>query len=163
MALFNSKTGGGQSELHEKLQKEESKAAKEAISSILSKDMRITGDIQFKGKTRIDGHVDGNIKGEYLVLSETGKVVGDVEVDSLVCHGTIEGNINSKLVSAHATAAIYGMLVASNLTVESGASLNGEIKASRAQNPEPASAKPTTASASQAEKKKATKEQGKSA
>ena len=155
MALFNSKTPE-----QDDLQQEETKAAKEAISSILSKDMHVVGDIEFKGKTRIDGLVDGNIKGEYLVLSETGKIIGDVTVDSLVCHGTIKGNINSKLVSAHATASIHGMLVAANLTVESGASLNGEIKASRPQNPPPTSSRPSTASTSpaQTDKKKATKE-----
>ena len=106
-------------------------ASKEAISSILSKDMQITGEISFRGKARIDGQVTGNVKGEHLVLSETGKIIGDVQVNSLVCHGTIEGNIDAKLVTALPTAAINGTLVSSNLTVESGAFLNGEIKASQ--------------------------------
>jgi len=120
MALFNKKND---------LQQKTARASQGAISSILSKDMQITGEIQFKGKTRIDGLIDGNVKGEYLVLSETGKIIGDVEVESLICHGTIEGNINCKLVTAHSTTAIHGILSAANLTVESGASLNGEIKA----------------------------------
>ena len=122
MPLFNKKNG---------LQQKTARSSKEAISSILSKDMQITGEIRFKGKARIDGLIDGNVNGEYLVLSETGKIIGDVEVESLVCHGTIEGDINSKLVTAHPTAIIHGMLVAANLTVESGASLNGEIKATQ--------------------------------
>lgn len=119
MALFNKKND---------LQQKAARVSQGAISSILSKDMQVTGEIQFKGKARIDGLVDGNVKGEYLVLSETGKIIGDVEVDSLVCHGTIEGNINCNLVTAHPTATIHGILAAANLTVESGASLNGEIK-----------------------------------
>ncbi len=120
MALFSKKTD---------LQPKNSGTVKGVITSILSKEMQVTGEIQFKGKARIDGLVDGNVKGEYLVLSETGKIMGDVDVDSLVCHGTIEGNINSDTVTAHQTASIHGILVAANLTVESGASLNGEIKA----------------------------------
>ncbi len=63
------------------------------------------------------------------MLSETGKIIGDVQVETLICHGTIEGNINGHLVTAHPTATIHGILSAANLTVESGASLNGEIKA----------------------------------
>ncbi|MCK5516865.1 MAG: polymer-forming cytoskeletal protein [Desulfobulbaceae bacterium] len=157
MALFNSKAE--EKDLHDDLQQEETKASKEAISSILSKEMHITGDIQFKGKTRIDGLIDGNVNGEYLVLSETGKIVGDVTVDSLVCHGTIDGNINSKLVSAHATATIHGMLVAANLTVESGASLTGEIKASRNQAPRPV--KPAASPGKAFATKPATKEPSK--
>jgi len=120
MALFNKKND---------LQQKAAKASEGAITSILSKDMQVTGEVQFKGKTRIDGLIEGNVKGEYLVLSETGKIIGDVDVDSLVCHGTIEGNINCKRITAHPTAIIHGILVAANLTVESGASLNGEIKA----------------------------------
>ncbi|WP_456387315.1 bactofilin family protein [Desulfolithobacter sp.] len=117
------------------LEKEEVRASKEAISSIIAKEMQITGEIRFKGKARIDGTVDGNISGEYLVLSETGRVNGDIVVDALVCHGTIEGNIQAKLVTAHTTAIIRGRLESANLTVESGASLEGEIKAIRKQQP----------------------------
>lgn len=124
MPLFNKKNN---------LNQESIKASKEVITSILSKDMQISGEIRFKGKTRIDGLVEGNMKGEHLILSETGKIIGDIDVDSLICHGTIEGNINSKMVTAHPTAIIHGMLVATNLTVESGASLNGEIKATKPQ------------------------------
>lgn len=133
MALFNKKND---------LQQKTGKGSEGAITSILSKDMQVTGEIQFKGKARIDGLIDGNVKGEYLVLSETGKIIGDVNVDSLICHGTIEGNINCKLVTAHPTAAIHGILSAANLTVESGASLNGEIKAIQHQSEE----KPPTSS-----------------
>lgn len=124
MPLFNKKN---------KLNQESIKASKEVISSILSKDMQISGEIRFKGKARIDGLVEGNVKGEHLILSETSKILGDVDVDSLICHGTIEGNINSKLVTAHPTATIQGILAATNLTVESGATLNGEIKATQQQ------------------------------
>ena len=105
------------------------KASKETISSILSKDMAIDGEITFKGKARIDGLVNGDVTGEHLVLSQSGKIIGDVTVESLVCHGTIQGNIEAKVLTAHPTAYIQGVLAASNLTVESGASLNGEIKA----------------------------------
>lgn len=128
MGLFNKKNN---------LQQKATKVSEGPITSILSKEMQVTGEIQFKGKTRIDGLINGNVRGEYLVLSETGKIIGDVDIDSLVCHGTIEGNINCKQVTAHPTATIHGILVAANLTVESGASLNGEIKAIQKKNETP--------------------------
>ena len=31
--------------------------------------------------------------GEHLILSESGKIVGDVKVSSFICHGYLEGNI----------------------------------------------------------------------
>ena len=101
------------------------------ISSIFSEDMTITGEIRFSGKTRIDGTIDGNVFGEYLVLSEAGKIVGDVQVETLICHGTIRGNVTAKTFVAQASSVIYGTVTAGNLTVESGAALNGEIKAAK--------------------------------
>jgi len=105
-------------------------AKNEAISCIISKEMHITGEIQFKGKARIDGTIDGNIQGEYLILSESGRINGDLVLDALISHGVIEGNIQAKLVTAHSSATIRGCLTAGSLTVEPGAVLEGEIKAS---------------------------------
>jgi len=73
----------------------------EAITAILSAQMEITGEIRFQGKTRIDGRVQGNIEGQHLVLSKTGRVEGDLVLESLVCHGQVHGNIRADLVTAH--------------------------------------------------------------
>ncbi len=124
MAIFNKKDA---------LEQEAGRVSKEAISCLISKEMHISGEITFKGKARIDGTVEGNIQGEYLVLSKTGRVNGDLELDALICHGAIEGNIQAKLVTAHATATIRGRMTAGSLTVEPGAVLEGEIHASSKQ------------------------------
>lgn len=105
----------------------------EAISSIMSKDMRLTGELTFKGKARIDGTVEGNVQGEHLVLSETGKVYGDLELVSLICHGSVEGNIKAQQVTILSSAFLKGNLAAASLTVEPGARLNGEITSSSQQ------------------------------
>ena len=107
--------------------------AGEVISSILAKDMRVNGELHFKGKARLDGIVEGNIRGEHLVLSESGKIYGDIELISLICHGTVEGNIKAQQVTIHETAAIHGNLAATSLTVEPGARLHGEITSSQQQ------------------------------
>jgi cytoskeletal protein CcmA (bactofilin family) len=106
------------------------KSDKDPIESVLAKEMVITGEISFKGKARFDGTINGNINGEYLILSETAKVTGNIEVATLICHGKVEGNITAEIVTAHATSAMEGILKAENLTVESGASIEGEIHAS---------------------------------
>ncbi len=108
---------------------ESCKLSKAAISSIISQGMHIDGEIRFKGKFRIDGTVEGNIQGEYLIISETGKVNGDMKLDVLICHGTIDGNIEARQVNAHATSSIRGTVKSENLTVETGAAIDGEFKA----------------------------------
>jgi cytoskeletal protein CcmA (bactofilin family) len=83
--------------------------------------------------------VEGNIKGEHLVLSESGRVQGDLDLVSLICHGTVEGNIKSQQLAMHRTASVHGSLVATSLTVEPGARLNGEITSSQQLAPMPSS------------------------
>lgn len=119
-------------------EKKSMKNDKDPIESVLAKEMVIKGEIAFKGKARFDGTIEGNISGEYLILSETAKVIGNIETATLVCHGRVEGNITAEIVTVHATSAIHGILKSENLTVESGASLDGEVHAStrKQSNPE---------------------------
>jgi cytoskeletal protein CcmA (bactofilin family) len=100
----------------------------EAISSLIDKSMSVTGTITFKGKARIDGHIDGNIDGEHLILSETGRVNGNIRTTIFNCFGTIEGDIQASNVIARKSCSIHGRIEAASLTVEPGAAIDGEIK-----------------------------------
>ena len=71
--------------------------SKGAISSVISQEMNIKGELKFSGKARLDGSLEGDLNGEYLILSETGAVTGDLQLDTLICHGKIEGNIYAKV------------------------------------------------------------------
>lgn len=121
MALFNQK---------DNFEQETQKADKEAISSIIDANMAMKGELIFKGKARIDGSIEGNIKGEHLILSETGKVIGDIQASTFVCHGTLDGNAKASLITAKKSCNINGRLEGNSLTVEPGAKLNGEMKIS---------------------------------
>jgi cytoskeletal protein CcmA (bactofilin family) len=122
MSLFQKK--------NDTLEKELQKAEGEAISSIIDKSMLITGEITFKGKAMIDGSINGNIHGEHLILSKSGRVTGDIHVTSFSCQGELQGNVKATMVIARKECAIRGKLEAGSLTVEPGALLDGEIKAS---------------------------------
>jgi cytoskeletal protein CcmA (bactofilin family) len=121
MSIFGKKGGV--------LEKEMQKAEGEAISSIIDKNMSITGEISFQGKAMIDGHINGNVTGDHLILSKSGKVNGDIHVSSFTCHGELIGSIQATLVTARKGCLIRGKLEAGSLTVEPGALLDGEIKA----------------------------------
>jgi len=109
-------------------EQEMKKVESEAISSIIDKSVVIKGELSFKGKARIDGEIQGNISGEHLILSETGKIIGDITVTSFNCYGHLEGNISANLLTARKNCSINGKLEANSLTVEPGAALLGEIK-----------------------------------
>jgi len=104
------------------------KAEKEVIASIIDSRMTMKGELLFEGKARIDGTVEGNIKGEHLILSEGGKISGDVQVTTFVCHGSLEGNVKASMVTARKTCQIHGLIESNSLSVEPGAELSGELK-----------------------------------
>jgi cytoskeletal protein CcmA (bactofilin family) len=110
------------------VEQEMKKVESEAISSIIDKTMSISGEVAFKGKTRIDGTVNGNIEGEHLILSETGKVTGDITVSSFNCYGALEGNVKAGMLTARKNCSMAGKIEADSLTVEPGASIVGEIR-----------------------------------
>ncbi len=112
----------------EDLEKQLQKAENETISSVIDQNMSVSGELSFKGKTRIDGTVNGSVSGDHLVLSQTGKIIGDVKVSSFVCHGTTDGTIIADIVTARKECFIKGKLEAGSLTVDPGAALECEVK-----------------------------------
>lgn len=109
-------------------EQESEKAEKEVISSIIDSRMTMKGELLFEGKARIDGTVEGDIKGEHLILSEDGRINGDIQVSTFVCHGTLEGNVKASMVTARKSCRIHGLIESNSLSVEAGASLSGELK-----------------------------------
>ncbi len=70
------------------------------IDSLIGVGSTITGDIQFSGGLRIDGHVIGNIKSigdkpGTLVLSEMAKIEGEIDVGHVVVNGTVAGPVRA--------------------------------------------------------------------
>ncbi len=129
MAMF-----GGKKEESRDIQQEIQKAESEAISSIIDESMKIVGEISFQGKTRIDGIIEGNINGEHVILSESGKITGNVQASSFNCFGTIKGDVKASMITARKDCYIQGKLEAGSLIVEPGAALDGEIKTARKDN-----------------------------
>lgn len=99
-----------------------------AIRSIIGQDMTIVGDLSFKSKIQIDGKIKGNLTGTSLVVSETGRIIGNVLTESLVCYGQVDGDLTVGKLFLKKTGIINGRVETSDLSVESGGRLNGEIK-----------------------------------
>ena len=116
--------------IKEQLVKQIRRVDGDTISSIVDRNMTITGELRFKGKARIDGTVNGTIDGEHLILGKSGRINGDIEVVTFVCHGTLDGNVNADTVTARKNCSIHGSVSATNLVVEPGASLDSEVKTS---------------------------------
>ncbi len=99
-----------------------------APPSIISRDLKITGDLYSDGEIQIDGAVTGDIRTKNLMVGETAVVKGEIFAQSVRVHGTIDGQIKAKIVKLAATAHVVGDILHEDLSIETGAFLEGNCK-----------------------------------
>lgn len=99
-----------------------------APPSIISGDLSIVGDLLSDGEIQIDGKVNGDIRTRTLIVGESAKVKG--EIVSETCHvlGRVDGQIKAKVVKLAATAHVVGDILHEDLSIETGAFLEGHCK-----------------------------------
>ncbi len=99
------------------------------IDTLIGPKARFVGDLVFEGTLRIDGTLEGTIKAgndAQLILSESARVKGEIEVPNVKIHGTIEGNVRAaKSLVIGATGRVTGDLEYVQLSIQEGASVNG--------------------------------------
>jgi len=105
-------------------------AAADSSLSTIAQDMKITGDITCTGVIRIEGQVEGSIKGaRQVVVGRQGTVKGDVAAKEAVIGGKIEGSVSaSERVEVQSSALISGDIFAKSMLVQEGARINGAIR-----------------------------------
>lgn len=96
--------------------------------TIFSKDLHIEGNINSSGLVEIEGFVKGTIKGNSVIIRENGSVEGDLFAQTLNIRGNFNGNIKAKNINISGKAKITGFIEYGSLTVEDGASIDGQFK-----------------------------------
>ena len=84
--------------------------------------MKCNGDIQ------IDGTVEGDINCRILTIGERAKISGSVVADTVRISGTIRGQVKAKTVHLNKSARVTGDITHGTLTMEAGASLEGQVR-----------------------------------
>lgn len=106
-----------------------SSSAKMAVApSIVSSDLRITGDINSEGEVQVDGVIEGDIRANVLLVGETATIKGDIFCDCVHVHGTVNGQIKARAVDLAKTAHVTGDILHEDLSIEAGAFLEGMCK-----------------------------------
>jgi cytoskeletal protein CcmA (bactofilin family) len=105
--------------------------------SLLSKNVRIEGEI--KGPENL--HVDGYLKGTVVLsgdifIGNTGVVEADVEAKNIVIQGKVNGNVKAhRQLEIHPTGKLVGDCTAASIDIKEGAVFEGRsnmIKSARA-------------------------------
>lgn len=103
------------------------------IDSLVGAGTRVDGDLVFTGGLRVDGYVRGNIVAEpgqpgTLVLSEQGRIEGEVRVPHMVINGAVSGPLHSaEYVELQPKANVSGDVFYNTLEMQLGAVIDGRL------------------------------------
>lgn len=96
--------------------------------SIVSRDMRVTGNLDTPGEVHVEGTVDGDINCAKLTIGATGSVNGHIMAGTVRVHGRVQGEINAEEVFILNGSTVQGDVVQSLLEIAPGASFEGAIR-----------------------------------
>ncbi len=93
--------------------------------SIISANLRVTGDLDSDGDIQIDGAVEGDVRSKSVTVGEHALVSGAINSDRINVAGTVKGQIHGKVVVLASTAKVTGDIVHESLAIEAGAFIQG--------------------------------------
>jgi cytoskeletal protein CcmA (bactofilin family) len=103
------------------------------IETLIGQGIEISGDVKFSGGLHLDGNIIGNVTseesdGSVLIISDTGRVEGDVSVAYAVINGEVVGNVYaSEKLELSGRARITGNVHYNLLEMASGSEVNGKM------------------------------------
>ena len=98
-----------------------------ATPSIISADLRITGNLQTNGDIQIDGKIDGNVDSMSLTIGEGAEVNGTISCERIRVCGKVSGEIRATSVVLARSARVSADVAHKSLEIESGARLEGSV------------------------------------
>jgi len=103
------------------------------VSSHLSSDIQIEGDLNCSTDLIFDGSIKGNItsKGS-LTIGQNAAVTGNLKAEKAIIEGKVIGNGDFNSCRLSPTSVISGSVNTVSLQMEEGASLDGQCKVGKA-------------------------------
>ncbi len=98
-----------------------------AVTSLISNDLQIIGNIVSAGEVQFDGVVEGDIQARRLTIGKEGIVKGNVRAVELSVLGRVEGSLAGERVDLKAGCVVMGNIVHKSLSIESGAKFSGRV------------------------------------
>jgi len=103
------------------------------IDTLIGQGTVINGDLVFSGGLHVDGKINGNVAAEegstaLLILSEFGRIEGEVTVPNMVLNGEIVGDVfGSTRVELAPKSRINGSVYYNLIEMAIGAEVNGGL------------------------------------
>jgi cytoskeletal protein CcmA (bactofilin family) len=103
------------------------------IDTLIGAETRVEGSISFTGGLRVDGEISGNViaaegKPSTVVLSEHGRIKGEIRATHLMLGGTVDGPVHSaEYLELQSKANVTGDVHYKTLEIQLGAIVKGRL------------------------------------
>ena len=103
------------------------------IDSLIGATVKIEGNLTFSGGLRVDGEITGNViavpgESSTLVLSEHGRINGEISATHLVINGVVTGSVSaSEYMELQSKSRIIGDVNYKTLEIQIGAIVEGTL------------------------------------
>lgn len=98
--------------------------------TILGREARFSGKLTFEGAVRIDGHFEGEVfTDDLLLVGPSAEVRATLKVGTVIIHGLVEGDVIARTaVEIKAPGRVRGNVITPVLTIEKGVTFDGTCK-----------------------------------
>ena len=95
------------------------------VPSIVSENTKVIGNIISDGIIHIDGHVEGDVSCDELIIGIKGAVCGSVTTNSLQLYGALKGKALVDNLFIAKSAKLIGDAIHNTIAIEPGAYIDG--------------------------------------
>lgn len=95
--------------------------------SVLNEGVSIRGDWISDGVVEFGGSLVGDLTVEVLIISKTGKVIGNVRAKTVTVEGHLEGTVSANKVIIKPSASVKADILAQDITLDPGAVIEGYL------------------------------------
>ena len=104
--------------------------APEGTPSIIAPGMKVIGDVETTGVVKVDGIIEGSIRGaRQVLLGRSGTIQGDLHAEEAILAGKVVGTVSaSERVEVQSTSRIDGDIHTRSIVVLEGGIINGNVR-----------------------------------
>lgn len=97
--------------------------------TIIGASIKVKGNFQGQGNIIIEGSLEGSLKtASDVFIGNQAKVLANIESKGVIINGEVRGNVKAKgYLAIGETAQIFGDIQYGEISIEKGASINGQL------------------------------------
>jgi cytoskeletal protein CcmA (bactofilin family) len=99
------------------------------LETFLGMDSSFKGELNVRGTLRVDGTVEGQLDADYVILSDSAEVKGEIKAKKILIGGKMDGNVRAQeLVEIKSKGRVLGDIFTPKLAILEGGEFNGKVE-----------------------------------